>query len=510
MATSRDPLRLGMELPFSSRNEVRYFFSKGIPLAMTAFMNSGVPPLFAMIIAGHTKHSAQLQASLGYGRVWYNCTCLMPMASQLAYMQNSIPGCIGAGRKDRIPRYLQRSLLMSVTVMIPFFALQFVATSLMKHSGVPAANAEDVGIYCKTMLAACLLNLFNSHLECIFLNFGYAKYATLISFASGMVVHMSCTYLFILKWNMGIEGAALAQIAVQCTRTSCWIFLLLHFRLFGSVCVAPSGAECLFNQTESQIYASLAIPQLFSSLAGWFIFELQMIAMANISGINQEALAAGAAWVQFEGSLASTQEGWLKTTSMRILVLLGQQDPGARNAFVIFSRLTAFTVAVFNVFLLIFQQQLCAIVSNNADVQSWFRVVAWVLVFHTQTRIIALNSIFIFIPVGKGKLRVIYTFVSFYFVATPISGMVALTDLVTTDLSTKMVACVGATSIAQSVLAMFCFRFIHKLDWDAAGAIINQRANTDRVSLAILATELPGRDVLLQSAHQPARQGSSH
>jgi hypothetical protein len=62
------------EPPYSVRNEVRFFFAKGVPLGLSSVLEWGVPPWVAMFLAGHVQESAALQSALGYGRVFYNCT----------------------------------------------------------------------------------------------------------------------------------------------------------------------------------------------------------------------------------------------------------------------------------------------------------------------------------------------------------------------------------------------------------------------------------------------------
>merc|ERR1712217_837514 len=86
----------------------------------------------------------------------------------------------------------------------------------------------------------------------------------------------------------------------------------------------------------------------------------------------------------------------------------------------------------------------------------------------------------IFIPLGKGVFRTVATFVCFYLIASPFTAAVALTDWFTTSVATKMVACVGATSIAQFSLAVWFLCYLSKMDWQEAGAIINRRANNDK------------------------------
>ena len=102
--------------PYSCNHEVRYFFGKGIPLGVSSVLKWGVPPLANMAFAGHTENSADVQTALGYARVTYNIGVIMVMLGAFKYFQTVIPGCIGAGRKDRIPTYLRRSMLLCVCV----------------------------------------------------------------------------------------------------------------------------------------------------------------------------------------------------------------------------------------------------------------------------------------------------------------------------------------------------------------------------------------------------------
>jgi len=165
---------------------------------------------------------------------------------------------------------------------------------------------------------------------------------------------------------------------------------------------------------------------------------------------------------------------------MRSLALLGRQDPGARKAFWLFHNLSAVIVVALNVLLVLLQRSLCEAVSNDSSVQQWLGQIWWVLTVHMQTRISSLATCIFYVPLGRGMLRTLLNVVTFYCVAAPISGLVALSDVVTTSVSVKLGACVGATSIAQGLQIVFNFVHLHRLDWHRAGAGINRRANMDR------------------------------
>jgi len=134
-------------------------------------------------------------------------------------------------------------------------------------------------------------------------------------------------------------------------------------------------------------------------------------------------------------------------------------------------------------------QGLCHLVSNDADVRHWFRKIAWVLVAHSQTRIFSINAMQLFIPLGKGFMNIVVTFASFYFIATPVAGAIAMTDLFTDDVALKMMACVGASTVAQVLLSLFGFGYLLRMDWDKSGKLIAERANNDQVPTSELDPE---------------------
>lgn len=83
-------------------------------------------------------------------------------------------------------------------------------------------------------------------------------------------------------------------------------------------------------------------------------------------------------------------------------------------------------------------------------------------------------------PLGKSLLGIGSLLVGFYLIATPAVGVVALTDAITTSVQLKMAFCVGATTIAQLPVALFGYAYNARMDWQEAGRIITQRANSDQ------------------------------
>lgn len=466
--------------PYSLAYELHFFFAKGLPLGLAAVLSWGVPPLLAMLFAGHTRSSAHLQAALGYGRVWFNCTMLMPTFGLGAYFNSVVPGCIGAGREERIPWYLRRSMLLTTICMLPIYALQFSAGQVMYALGVPGDYIPDISVFCQIMVVNGVLISFSSHLDCVCVNSGYAKCSTLNSLITGLGVDVFCNYTFVFHLGWGVTGAALAQIVVQASRIAVWLACMGHFKIIRKTFSAPRGSERLFSKKELREFFRLGLPMILVFFSGWFIFEFQIMAITDIQGISKDALAAGAVWVQVESSLAAAQDGWIRSTSMRMLNLLGKQDRGAAKAFMVLNALSLAVVVLSNVPFLILQESIARLLSNDTEVQRWLYKLLWVLVPHTVTRILSINFSVFYIPLGRGLFGSLQTFISFYGIAAPIACVVALTNVVTTVELPKMVACVGLSSIAQLASACISAVWLWRLDWFEAGRIIKDRANMDR------------------------------
>ena len=109
------------------------------------------------------------------------------------------------------------------------------------------------------------------------------------------------------------------------------------------------------------------------------------------------------------------------------------------------------------------------------------RQLVWVLVVHSQTRIVDQICGSMLVPIGWGRLGVSITFVSFWLVAAPIAVVAALTDMLATTLLARVKFCVACTSIAQALNALCYGILLLRLDWAAAAKVVSSVANNDLV-----------------------------
>ena len=464
----------------SARDEALFFFGNGIPLGLSAILEWGVPPLFTQIMAGRTSNSSQLQSALGFGRVYYNITIIMVIMGLLGYCSTVIPGCVGAGRPDRVAMYFKRSLAICALSLLPMLGLQLVAGPVVEAIGVDSEIASQVGDYCRLMIVPACLLLIELHLQTVFVSLGFAKSAVMNSVIS-CVVDMGCAYLFIYKLELGVRGAVYTQIVVKSCRIATWLVLGLSFKLADQLKpICGEQAEKLFDVSEVRLFAHQALPKILFFFAGWIVFELQLVLLANISQIPHEAVTAGAVWVQMESTLGAVQTGWVDSTSIRTLTLLGKQDQGAYKAFAVLCSLSSFVVLLTNAPIVILSEGISTAFSNNELVSSWLQKLLWVLALQAQTRVAMLTLSSLMIPVGKGTLNALTTFAATYLVACPIAGSLVLTDWGTCSISAKMQWCMATSSISNGLVAIVGLAYTMRMDWDEAAIMIAARAHSDK------------------------------
>ena len=389
-----------------------------------------------MAFAGHVQNSEALQSALGYGRVFYNITMLMTMFSLCNYFATVLPGAVGANRRDRVRKYLHRSIATTTALMVPLLVLQLFSAQVMAAAGVPIEISLRKSASTRALMVPVgYLMMIDIHAEIIFVNLGFVRCAALNSLVTGCGIDILCTYIFVFRFQWGMTGIALSQCIVKASRLLVWFVLAWWFRLGHYFCgscarlslrsqqnpvnsagslafslLGPAKEDPLFSWSEFRVYLECACCQLcLHFFTGWLIFELQIICLAHIDGggIPKSALAAGSVWVQTESTLAAVQSGFLQVTKMRTLNLMGKNDvERAKKSYAALCIMCFLLVAITNIPLYFGRNAVGYLLSNDLDVREWFGKIAWVLVVHTQTRICSINAGALLIPIKKGCLAV--------------------------------------------------------------------------------------------------------
>lgn len=411
-----------------------------------------------------------------------NCTVTMFLLAWTQYINAVIPGCIGAGALQRLPASVQRSLLLCFVVLLPNWCLQLFSGMVMRGVGFAPEIAGMVQQYTRYSVLTSALLCTNMHLEAMLVNLRYVWSVSVISAVTGVVVQVGAAFLLISVLNLGAVGAVLAEAVVEATRLilliSCVLFFGLqrYFLVSAAEGQRPAG-EPLLGRHDVCEFFSMGVPSILRNFAGWFIFELQIVVLVNIKGLPLAALAAGAMWVSAETASCSSQEGWLRVIKMRTLELLGAKDPGAWEGFVITNALSFAVVAAGCAVMLHFQGEISALLTSDPEVRHWFGLSLWVLAFHSVMHLLYVNATSLLVPLGHYKMSVLSVVLPFYGVALPVMLLVCLSDLVTTNLTVKVLACLGASSLALATVAVTGYLYVGCwMDWSKASSMVHDRA----------------------------------
>ena len=201
-----------------------------------------------------------------------NCTVLMTLFGMHSYINTVIPGCIGAGRTDRISHYFFRSLLLVTVLMVPMFGLQLFSGPIMHALGVHQSIADSVGQYTRLMIITSWLMSVEQHLATVFVNLGYTHFATFNSLVTGCGIDLVCSYMLVYRWNLGVAGAAYTQIAVKACRIALWLGLAVftgHLNTIFGALYSPERQlkEPLLSAAECRVFLSLAGPNVSPPVA---------------------------------------------------------------------------------------------------------------------------------------------------------------------------------------------------------------------------------------------------
>jgi Na+-driven multidrug efflux pump len=155
--------------------------------------------------------------------VFFNTTLFMISLGLMGYIGVAVPGCIGAGRKDRIPIYFWRSVTLVLLCSLPGVAVQLFSEPIMSYFGVPPSLAQDIGQFTRLLVMGGVLMLIEANVETCFVSLGYAKTATFNSLLTGGGIDVIASCLLIYKWDWGLVGCALVFILARLARLLVWL-----------------------------------------------------------------------------------------------------------------------------------------------------------------------------------------------------------------------------------------------------------------------------------------------
>ena len=195
-------------------------------------------------------------------------------------------------------------------------------------------------------------------------------------------------------------------------------------------------------------------------------------------------MAASAIWIQTESTMAAIQSGWITSTRIRVLNLLGKGDHvSAIKAFRLSIFLSALCVSIGNIFLYLFRVEISRFVSNEDEVQRYFCSFVWILCMHTQLRITVINLSSILIPIGRPYFYNLSKLTN-YFIGVPLVICVGLTSMVYTNDGTHIIdrmSWIFSLSPINMLVRIVIVSIFYCccLNWKDAAKIVVERANQD-------------------------------
>ena len=91
---------------------------------------------------------------------------------------------------------------------------------------------------------------------------------------AGLFVDGGLSYWLIYVAELGVTGAACANIAVKVARIAVWVVVVLWFGEAGKI--FKRSSERLLERNEMLLFWQLGAPSVATNFTSWFIFELQV------------------------------------------------------------------------------------------------------------------------------------------------------------------------------------------------------------------------------------------
>lgn len=429
--------------------------------------------------------------------VYARVTMLMPAVAMKLYLSIAISNVVAAKRQDRFPHYFRRSIVLSTMCLLPLYVLQAVSGNIMESIGVSEDIAKLITPYCTIMVAMNQIKTLNMPVEVIIVNLGYTKSLVWNSLLSGLLVQIFMSYYLISVKEMGVVGAALAEICAQSMRLLYWAVMTHYFDLwncfFGSI--GPDSLS-LFDTGEMRLFVSLAVPRMLSFVATWICpNDLIILFLVNISGIPESLETATLIMLTVHHLENAALNGFTTAIRIRVLNLLGLSKTcsypvDARRSFRFNVKLTVIANAFLNLVAFCLVIPTSRIISNDEDVRSWYQKLGWLYLFRCISTNSTAHVVDMFLtPLKYGHQEVAIGGLSYFLVGLPCTILATLTNVFTTSLQWKVLNMFLFSQVVPTTTRTIIFYafMVYFLNWSASATTMRDRAMSDRrPSLALV------------------------
>lgn len=203
----------------------RQFFKYTIP-ATFSFLLTGIYTIMDGFFVGKKIGDLGLAA---INIAWPLVMVMMALGTGLG-MGGSVISSLKRGAKDEKTASKAEGTTISVLIFCSFclmIILFFFSEAILKRLGAKGETLIHANAYINTITLGCIFQVMSCGFIPILRNRGKSIFA-MLAMVSGCLCNIIFDWLFVVKWNMGMSGAALATIMGQLvTVVPCTIFFLL-------------------------------------------------------------------------------------------------------------------------------------------------------------------------------------------------------------------------------------------------------------------------------------------
>ena len=276
--------------------------SDGGPGAVSAVVGQAVPSIAANLLwmasdvlnlayLGHAPRSAteaaHLVAGAGLAMSVYNCCVQSCVSGVLNSFDSLISQAWGANDKKKCVDHLMRLRVILIAVLPIFFIpLFFFAERALLYLGQDPTTARLTQEYLKIESLAMFANFQVTASRKFLRNISHVWTPVLI-FGISASLHVGWGYLFVIKWDMGVSGAAIAAFITHNT-----LLVLFHYSVVRlSPELGVTKRHLLVPTRESlrgwMQFFETGLPAMLQLCLEWWFWEITVILSGFVSPAAQ-------------------------------------------------------------------------------------------------------------------------------------------------------------------------------------------------------------------------------
>lgn len=235
-----------------------------------------------LIFIGNTESSIEKEDALngiGFTHIYINCGCISIIAGLISGFETLGANAYGAKKYRLLGLYFQRSQLISYILVTIFLIIHYLfALDIFQAIGVNENTLKYISRYLPICLIFCFLDVQFS-LNFRYLNIIEKSHYNLLFLIITLLLHPLWCYIFIIRLELSVEGAAISLVISQLINV-----LMANFYIY----IIKPLPESIFMFYKSSFkgwwsYLKISIPSAFLMCAEWWAWEILAVLAGTIS-----------------------------------------------------------------------------------------------------------------------------------------------------------------------------------------------------------------------------------